>query len=169
MNGSHAGKLAAHLSAGSHVRQCGNCGWFERFPHQHRYARPMSAMTWDGGRALGPVALGMTEQEVKAAIPGAGSFFDGRIESTEPLEDAVYSWDSDEGGLSVTFSDGIVVEIAAREEFLLGGENLVGLSADAAIKLAGGEVSRDGEPMEFVTTTSGIVLWVMEGVVAQAR
>ena len=115
------------------------------------------------------VALGMTDREVMAALPGVGSYFDGFIDSPEPFDDAEFSWWSEECGLNVGFSDGIVVDIAAHEEFLLDGENLIGLSAEVAIDLAGGEVSREGEVMEFVATASGIVLWIMEGVVTQAH
>ena len=126
-------------------------------------------MAWDGNRTLGPIALGMSQQQVIAAIPGVGSYFDGFVESGEPFDDASFYWSSEQCGLEVQFVDGIVVDIAAYAEFLLGGENLVDRPADIAIELAGGEVSREGEVMEFVTTTSGVVLWIMDGVVAQVH
>jgi hypothetical protein len=113
----------------------------------------------------------MTEAEVTAALPGIGSYFNGREYSSTPFESAgyySYYWESEETGLSVNLVDGSVVAIMASTEFIVDGDNLIGLPADAAIWRAGGEISRDSSPTGFIETVSGIQLCVVDDVVVTA-
>jgi hypothetical protein len=119
-------------------------------------------LDWDGGRRLGPVWLGMSQQAIAEAIPGKLSTPDP-IDSADPESPSWY-WDSEPLGLSILIDDQKAVYISANDEFRIEGVNLIGMSADAAILLAGGELSRETlGPVSFVRTGSGLELYVEEG------
>jgi hypothetical protein len=116
-------------------------------------------LEWDGAHRLGPLALGMSLEEVAAIVPGESSVVNGS-------ESASVFWESSDCGLTVQFYDDGAVSITARRQFWVGGENLIGLTDEAAVRHAGPQVSREGdEGFAFVTTTSGLELSISDGVV----
>jgi len=116
-------------------------------------------LEWDGAYGLGPLALGMSLKQVAAIVPGKRSVVNGS-ESTSVF------WESSEYGLSVQLYDEGAASITARRQFWVGGENLIGLTEEAAVLHAGPTVSREGdEGFAFVTTTSGLELSISDGVV----
>ena len=117
-----------------------------------------TTLAWDGARRLGPIELGMPLKEVVAVLPGHGS-----LDITDD-DDPPYYWRSDALGLSVQFWREIVIAITAKHGFFLDGANLIGMSADEAIRRGGGEVSRDGgDPIDIVSTTRGLELYEEAG------
>src|SRR5450631_508981 len=118
----------------------------------------MLGVDWDGGIRLGPISLGMSLDQVKALVPGYGEI------DQEDDDDPPYYWYSDSLGLSVQFQDDVAIAITAKREFTLGGLNLVGMPAQQAIVLAGGETGRNsGVPIDFVDTLSGLELYEEDG------
>jgi hypothetical protein len=116
-------------------------------------------LEWDGAYRLGPVALGMSLEEVAEIVPGKSSVANGG-------ESASAFWESSEVGLTVQFYEDVAVSISARRQFWVGGENLIGLTEGAAVRHAGPEVSREGdEGFAFVRTASGLELSISDGVV----
>lgn len=121
----------------------------------------MAPIQWDGGSTVGPVRLGMTQDELVAALPGHEVVVDEEDDQEAPS----LFWESDELGLSVQICDGQVASIVSEREFALDGVNLVGLAEADAIERAQGETWREKGDVDIVETGSGLVLWVDGGVV----
>jgi len=113
----------------------------------------MVRVDWDGAKRVGPIAVGMTLEQVQAAISG-------HSEVDDHDDDAPNSyWVSDELGLITVLRDAVVVQIMAVREFLVDGVDLIGMPTAEAISLAGGEVAREDWSREnFIETGSGIEL-----------
>jgi hypothetical protein len=117
----------------------------------------MTGIDWDGARRAGPVALGMTIEQVRAVLHGYCEA-DDRDDDLDDHEPNSY-WMADDEGLIVTFRGGVATMITAKREFLVLGQNLIGMVASDAISLAGGETDReDWPPHDFIRTGSGLEL-----------
>jgi hypothetical protein len=127
-----------------------------------RYPRRVDRVDWDGAKRVGPIAVGMTLEQVQAAMPGYGEVDDHDGDDDAPS----YYWVSDELGLIAVLRDAVVVTIMAGREFLVDGVDLIGMPSADAISLAGGEVAReDWSRDDFVETASGIELGERDGVI----
>jgi hypothetical protein len=103
----------------------------------------------------------MSLRDAAEAMPGRG-FVPG------DLPDPLYFWESDELGLSLAIRDDKVIAITAELEFIVDGDDLIGLPEEAALWRAGGETSRDpGERVDIISTLSGLELYVLDGRVSQ--
>ena len=117
------------------------------------------ALIWDGERRLGPVALGMSLDDVAASLPGTMH----RAQDDGEDEPIVY-FAVDSLGLSVGTLQGIVVLITSRRSFVSERQNLIGMPIEAALALAGDAVRSDfGSPIESVFTTRSLELDVEDG------
>jgi hypothetical protein len=134
----------------------------DRCHRRVRYPRRMDRVDWDGAKRVGPIAVGMTLEQVQAAMPGYSEVDDHEGDDDAPN----YYWVSDELGLIAVLRDAVVWQIMAGREFLVDGVDLIGMPAADAVSLAGGEVAREDWSREaFVETASGIELGERDGAI----